>query len=268
VTFRRTLFAYRSAAKDHVIHVREQLNAIDGPLTGKALLKELRDTGHWLRILPNWNWLGPISGALADGSIIGEPGGGGIVTSQAATAKGGPITDEKGWVIRDAAGRPVVGTGGGSNAVVWFSSGRWNPKHPIKSTGYQPDEILYHELVHASRQMRGVMNWMRVNNGYNNLEEYIAIILTNIYLSEKGQTKFVRDHEGGPVLQGAEADNFLHNSQHTDIPPTMVIQNFKDYQPDFYDALVKLSPGRPRYNWVRQYEEEWRALERQNRKPG
>src|SRR6266481_1507091 len=79
VTFRRNLFAYRAAAKDHVSHVREQLNAIDGPLTGKALLKELRDTGQWLRILPKWNWLAPwLAAAGADGFLLGEPGGGGI----------------------------------------------------------------------------------------------------------------------------------------------------------------------------------------------
>jgi len=271
VTFRRRLFAYRSASKDHVDHIREQLKLIDGPLTGKALLKELRDTGQWLRILPNWYWLAPyLAAAAPDGSILGEPGGGGSAdmdTWKAATAKGAPVPNSNRAPIRDASGNPVVGTGAGTNSVVWHNAGRLGPKHPTKVPGYQPDEVLYHELVHATRQMRGAMNEMPVNQGYDDLEEYLSVVLTNIYLSDKGQTKFQGNHGSRTILQGADADNFLHNSPNVDVTPTMLIQNFKDYQPDFYRALANLPPGRPQYNWVRQYDQEAQAFANQNRKP-
>jgi hypothetical protein len=46
----------------------------------------------------------------------------------------------------------------------------------------------------------------------------------------------------------------------------MLIQNFKDYQPSYYQALVDLPVWRPKYNWVKQYDQEWRAFAAQNKK--
>jgi len=91
------------------------------------------------------------------------------------------------------------------------------------------------------------MNQMPVNKGYDNIEEYLAVVLSNIYLSDKGQDVF-RGNHGSAMLRGADADNFLHNSQNVDVRPTMFIQNFKDCQPAFYQALVDLPAWRPKYN--------------------
>jgi hypothetical protein len=268
VTFRRILHAYRAAAKDYAKSVRDQFNALRMLRTGQALMKEIHDTGKWLRVLPNWQWLeAPNAYAVVDGSIIGEPGGGGIEQWKAATARGAPMADGKGWVIRDDSGRPMVGNGDGANSLIWYTPGMWDGKRRPTGPAHQPDEVLYHELVHASREMRGVRTDFLVNKGYDNLEEYLAVVLTNIYLSEKGQTVFAGNHGGSVTLQGEDADNFLHNAQNVDVRPTMLIQNLKDYQPEFYRALASLPPWRPKYNWVRQYDEESRALERQNRNP-
>ncbi len=177
------------------------------------------------------------------------------------------MADGKGWPWRDDAGTLVLGDGGGTNALIWYSpemfEGRYRPTEPAQ----QPDEVLYHELVHASRDMRGVRKNFLVNKGYDNFEEYLAVVLTNIYLSDKGQLVFAGNHGGTVILHGADADNFLHNSQNVDVPPTMLIQNFKDYQPEFYRALATLPSWRPKHNWVRQYDEEWRAFARQNQRP-
>jgi Effector protein len=152
------------------------------------LFKELRDSGNWVRILPNWRWLDGLNAyATPDDFILGEPGGGDVQTRQRATAKGAPIPAKGGGVVRDAVGRMMFGTGGGSNSVIWYTAGMWNEKHRPSGPGHQPDEVLHHELVHASRQMRGVMNEMPVNKGYDDMEEYLAVVLTNIYLSDKGQ---------------------------------------------------------------------------------
>jgi hypothetical protein len=268
-TFRRILHDYRAAAKDHVSQVRKQANDINrlGPGTGQALFKELRATGNWLRILPNWRWLeSPNAYTTPDAFILAEPGGGDVRTRQAATAKGAPIPANGGGVIRDAAGRIMVGTGAGSNSVIWYTAGMWAEKRRPSGPGYQPDEVLFHELVHASRQLRGVMNEMPVNKGYDDIEEYLAVVLTNIYLSDKGQDVFRGSHRWHAILRGEAANNFLHNSQNVDVPPTMLIQNFKDYQFTFYQDLVDLPGWRPKYNWVRQYDREWRALAAQNQK--
>ncbi len=75
IAFRRVLDSYRMAANGHVRRVRDQVNAIRGLRTGKALIKEIHDTGRWLRILPNWQWLeAPNAYTVVDGSILGEPG--------------------------------------------------------------------------------------------------------------------------------------------------------------------------------------------------
>jgi hypothetical protein len=111
-TFRRNLHAYRAAATDHVSQVRKQAHDIIrlGPGTGQALFDELRVTGHWLRILPNWNWLeSPNAYAVPDAFILAEPGGADTRTWQAATAKGAPIPIKGGGPMRDDAGKLVLG---------------------------------------------------------------------------------------------------------------------------------------------------------------
>jgi len=266
-TFKHILHKYRAAAKEHVSQVREQAGTINKFRTGQALFKELRDAGNWVRVLPNWRWLAGLNAyATPDASIIAEPGGGDVKTWQRATAKGAPLPANGGGVVRDAAGRMMFGTGGGSNSVIWYTAGTWSENRRPSGPGHQPDEVLHHEMVHASRQMRGVMNQMPVNKGYDNIEEYLAVVLTNIYMSDKGQDVFRANHVSGTTMRGADADNFLHNSQNVDVRPTMLIQNFKDYQPSYYQALVDLPGWRPKYNWVRQYDREWRALAAQNQK--
>jgi hypothetical protein len=177
---------------------------------------------------------------------------------EAATAKGAAV-------MLQADGRPVIGPGMGAHSHIRFTPSMYRPS---SGPGQAPDEVLFHELVHASREMRGVFFRMPANKGYIDLEEYIAIILCNIYLSEKRQEVFVGTHDGSAILRGADADNFLHNVQRVDLPPTMVIQNFKDSQPKFYRALVDVPPARAKYNWIRQYDEEARKILNQNPRPG
>ncbi len=60
--------------------------------------------------------------------------------------------------------------------------------------------------------------------------------------------------EANAVLTGADADNFLRNVQHADMPPVTLMENFRVSQPVFYNALAHLPPDQPKYNWVRDYE--------------
>jgi hypothetical protein len=46
--------------------------------------------------------------------------------------------------------------------------------------GLAPDEILFHEIVHASRLIGN-------DFGPRNEEEFFAVLVTNIYMSEKGK---------------------------------------------------------------------------------
>src|SRR5262249_50212980 len=51
-----------------------------------------------------------------------------------------------------------------------------------------PDTTMLHELVHALREMRGQMYQVpTLDKGYDNEEEYFAILVANIYMSEQGK---------------------------------------------------------------------------------
>lgn len=250
MSFRRHRHVYQSACEDYIGQVREQFEPIKSSMTGRALLDEIRDTGHRLRIVPYWTWYKPSANAVPwDGFIFGETAED-MESWKAATARGSAV-------VIQSDGTPLMGAGSGAHSQIRFTPSMY---HARSGPGQAPDEVLFHELVHASREMKGVFFRMPVNKGYLDLEEYLAIILCNVYLSEKRQQVFVGTHDGRAILRGADADNFLHNAQRVDIPPTMVIQNFKDSQPKFYRAIVNVPPARAKYNWVRQYEEEARKI--------
>jgi len=95
--------------------------------------------------------------------------------------------------------------------------------------------------------MRGVSDKKIVTRGYGDQEEYIAVVLTNIYMSEKGQRVFAGSH-GSKILQGLDLEFFLDNSQHVNLSPMQLLDNFRWSQPAFYKALADLPPERPKYN--------------------
>jgi hypothetical protein len=215
---------------------------------GQALLAELRRTNNRVRIIPNWDFTS-VNSHTSPWNPTRETTGE-MEDWIAATAKGE-------WVLPDDVDDDTVGTGAGISSSVEFTPFMYRPTGGDPWSA--PDRALYHELVHASRKMRGVASDPSVNKGYKNREEYIAIILANIYLSEKGWEKFIGNHSSqsrGAILSGEDAANFLHNPQHVNVPPTTILQNFKDTQGDFYRDIVNLPPGHPKYNWVQQYEHE------------
>jgi hypothetical protein len=96
------------------------------------------------------------------------------------------------------------GTGGGSDVDIHFSMSTWESGtcNNSNSFGAGADEVLLHELVHALRAMRG--RWDPVPTtirSYDNQEEFFAILITNIYMSEK------------------QPDVYLFRSGHRDFSP-------------------------------------------------
>jgi Effector protein len=145
------------------------------------------------------------------------------------------------------------------NAKIKFTPGAYKDDERTGKPGYKDDEVLYHELVHASRRIIGEdRKWKRsVNQNYHNSEEYLAIVVTNIYLSDKKQTVFVGDHLGAKnsrSLTGWQRDHFLENSQNVDLSPMQLLTEFRESQPSFYYALAKLPPHKPKFNPVREHE--------------
>ena len=87
----------------------------------------------------------------------------------------------------DMAPLGMVGTGKGSDVIISF-----NPASIITKKVFDrsPDAVLFHELVHALRIFHGVRNPIPTNDyKWMNEEEWLAVLLTNIYMSAGGSIR-------------------------------------------------------------------------------
>lgn len=73
-------------------------------------------------------------------------------------------------------------------------------------------EILFHELVHTLRHVS--QKWSGTDRlggglrGHNNFEEFVAILMTNIYASANGKTALRAGHAGHSTMRHDLADSF------------------------------------------------------------
>lgn len=131
------------------------------------------------------------------------------------------------------------GKGGGTDVDVLYMPNNLECSGGTKCAGNKADEVLLHELTHALRYAAGV-SVCRLMTGkyksYSNEEEFYAIVISNIYLSEKGSTELRADHgfDMG-VLDAEEQKNFA--KRHKDLLATL-----KSKQEKLYEALTKIEP--------------------------
>jgi hypothetical protein len=146
----------------------------------------------------------------------------------------------------------VVGKGGGANCNILFSPEvvealrkRTRKAHHGHAPAMATDEVLYHELVHASRMIAGVVNSTPADHWYQDAEEYLAVILTNIYVSDKGGPPLFRafyaeppkGYKGKDTLPDDalwDAAIFLDNPQNTHPSPVEMMERLRLSQSDFY----------------------------------
>jgi hypothetical protein len=85
-------------------------------------------------------------------------------------------------------------SGAGSDVLLLF-----NPLDRSHRTvaGGAADCALFHELVHAYRDMRGHRRADDTHDHFRNLEEFIAVTLGNVYMSAAGERLLRTDHNGG-----------------------------------------------------------------------
>jgi hypothetical protein len=97
-----------------------------------------------------------------------------------------------------------VAEGGGSDVLVYFTPSEWGGGESACSgpgTSWPADQVLFHELVHALRDMQGLSNPVpTANTSYLNEEEFLAIVVEGVYVSAKGGTKFRANHSDDSVL--------------------------------------------------------------------
>ena len=99
----------------------------------------------------------------------------------------------------------MVGTGKGSDVTIYFTPDTRQKSGCNTGTyGSQPDEVLFHEMVHALRYMQGKSNAIPTEDsarGYDTEEEFLAIVVANVYMSAKKCTQLRADHHGHRPLQ-------------------------------------------------------------------
>jgi len=171
--------------------VRVQLDEIGRRRTGQALLKAIQAQGFDVLIRP---WPDKVNPGANTGSSSFED-------ALASTPKGRQLLNcgrgNSGEPISQN-GQPVLGTGGGSSPIIQFSP---EASQQIRGPGKEPDEVLFHELAHAYRRTRGVLLCERMGPPYDNpkekwdnIEEFFAILIANIYRSESRRQGLRGDH--------------------------------------------------------------------------
>jgi hypothetical protein len=173
------------------------LEIIGASDSGRELLRELSQNGHHLWIAPQ----------IADPSGAAVTGGPGATADswRGETPAGQPLTGPGGQVYQDPnTGAPVLGTGTGSDVHLWFDVNQNRGWH------VRDEDVLFHELVHALREMMALYLPSALGNHMDDTEEFYATLCTNIYLSENGRNGDLR---GTHEMQWAPLPDALHDPE-------------------------------------------------------
>jgi len=193
--------------------------------TSIAVIDAIKASGKTVTIIPFT--LKPSQTAI--GRIKDKVNAGAVADDQPAGTVLGKLPDElPDWVYHQIAGTPpgperdklvnsYLGTGTGSSSSLSFTAQDWSPASTHVGLDAD-DETLLHELVHSLRQAKGQEDPDRlkapfpvlrggektsagmdttqnsISQIYDTLEEFAAILITNIYRSENGRQGLRRDH--------------------------------------------------------------------------
>ena len=179
-----------AAASSYVHNVEKHLSWIDGTKVGRLLLKGI---GWHSRNNP---------GNLVGGAMPIQPYTGSDCNAVVNNATSGP----NGWSQPTVSYSPnVFNHGGACHAAL---------KKASTNRGLYPDELLFHELVHGFRGASGRFRAFATAGGlvrYTGTEEFIAVLTTNIYISDPSngsKTGLRRDHQSFAKLESGFAGSF------------------------------------------------------------
>lgn len=187
------IFGATSASKARVATYERDLSGLLGKIaakyTGYFVLRELASAGQRVEIRPH-EFAGDDKGS-------GDPNPTTVATRERdAYRKGTPYLDasdlkQEGKAagvcsdynagVRDGFKQA---TGGGSPVLIGF-----NPRATFPASesgpGSDKDSLILHEIVHAIRNARGLRNGCKpAPPDYDSYEEFVAIVVTNVYDSE------------------------------------------------------------------------------------
>lgn len=121
----------------------------------------------------------------------------------------------------------------GETAYIYYEPHSWRADSFIRQeaelvnpsrfggVGMEPDQVLFHELVHAVRRLSGTTDRTPTQNrDYVNLEEFAAVLFTNISMNEKNPFAPLRYCERSFIAMSPQyqtSASFLKNSEHHDL---------------------------------------------------
>ncbi|HTN74829.1 MAG TPA: hypothetical protein VL096_06260 [Pirellulaceae bacterium] len=214
--------------------VDDVLGKLVKPQSSAAVLKALCDSGKTLTIYPELE---------KDCNASAIP-----LDKQKAARSGSPAENCSASVSGANAGQ-----GGGTITKITFSprqftAGRCSDAG-TKGAGHEADEILFHELTHAMRYSTGQRDSCFTSVvGWGDYEEFLAIVLTNVFSSETGRS-LRKDHEGYTLMprtsrvydsKGNRFDVNLHDAQIFCNWFRKQLTNFQIYQRPLCNRLASL----------------------------
>ena len=217
------------------------LETIYSTQTGKAVFREFEERStHNLKIYP---FEGDGVNASARTKDLAH-----------ATVKGETVRNgDDGYEILGDDGKPIMGLGGGTDSEISFTPiiyAHYCRTHKKHKSGMRPDEVLFHEMTHATRQMRGILNSLPLGHMYDTEEEFFAILLANIYASETGRPYDIREsHHGHEHMSTDTDEQFLPKKDMSDYRYRLV-SKLVHQEPDMCRELRSV---RTPFNPIRRY---------------
>lgn len=164
----------------------------------------------------------------------------------------------KGEVARNGDGDPVEpakkGSGQGDDVEIKLTPENFVPINLGKARpGFTPDETIIHELVHAMFQIDGKLMSVPVSRGFKTEAEFNAVVVADIYRSEKGFSDLLGSHDDDVVIDAA--DDFLGSKDI--IPrPRYLLDRFKTAEPGVFRDIAAIPDSKAAFNPIRQYNDE------------
>jgi hypothetical protein len=135
---------------------------------------------------------------------------------------------------------------------MWGYGGAAASQFPPGNPGNSPSAILFHEMAHTYREMRGTFNAQRtMQKGYDNQEEFFAVLMSNIFVTDSTALLPVRtlraDHHDFKPLAAAQATSqgFLEVSENR-----LLVAQFWGQEFDLMTDLLHVNSS---FNPIQQY---------------
>ena len=241
--------AYRRQRDKFIEDITKVLDGIKFYDAGAALMDPLCELSKELYIRPYTLFHAPAKNAVT--GALGASGIGDQEATLQGTSTGMPNYKSDGSLGSGG------GLGKGTDTAIDVSPEMWSGGKDL-GAGTALDDVVFHEMVHAFRLMSGTFYQLPVNQGYDHEEEFLAIVLTNIYLSEKNAPALRARHQL-PNTALLEREKFLDNVQKTDLTPIVLIERFRLSNPKLYRNFADITKKSAKFNPVREFDERRKA---------